>query len=593
MAFRKRVVEAVKDQFRSTLACMLLVTLAGCQSPVINDPTSSGSAAGTTPATAPQMPFPEPTGAPQELNPDVVFSYLVGEIGAHRGELLLSYSHYLHAAILAHDPYAAERATRIAMHLQDQPAALRAARRWVELAPNSLPARQSVALLLLRDGQADESLEQVNALLLIAEASGADGYSIVGQMLSKEADKVASLAMVRRLVDAAPDDARPLFAQSLIQVSASRNSDAEATLRRAIALRPDWPQPRILLARVLLSLERGPDAIAETERAIALLPDDVTLRTTLARLYVDAERYDEAIGHFKTLREQRPRDPDILYAVGMLGLQTSDFDAARSAFQKLRGQRDRYSEATYFLAQTEEAAGDTQAAMGLYATVTEGRLRTDAAIKLAQLKAETGSLPKAREVLQRVRVLDQARAVDIYLVETQLLQEHGATEQALALYETALDAHPANADLLYNRALFAVDLDRLDILERDLRQVLDNDPNHADALNALGYTLADRTDRFEEAFALISKAHKLKPDSPAILDSLGWVYYRLGNFTESLKYLRRALEITRDSEIAAHLGEVLWVTGDREQAREVWGAALREDPDSRYLRNVIDRFGQP
>ena len=172
------------------------------------------------------------------------------------------------------------------------------------------------------------------------------------------------------------------------------------------------------------------------------------------------------------------------------------------------------------------------------------------------------------------------------------MQKYADADEALALYATAISAYPDNPDLLYNRALFVVELGDFAWMERDLLKLLEEDPDHADALNALGYTLADRNERLDEAFAYVARALKLRPDSPAILDSMGWAYYRLGEHEKALRYLQHAFDKLKDPEIAAHLGEVLWVLGDKERARKIWDEALRATPQDKVLLNVIERFAR-
>jgi tetratricopeptide (TPR) repeat protein len=377
---------------------------------------------------------------------------------------------------------------------------------------------------------------------------------------------------------------------ALLQLAAQDLEGAEASLRTCLELEPDWAQPVVLLARTLSSQRRQEEARELLKTALDRQPDESTLRTTYARMLVDQQRYSEALVEFKKLHQQAPDDADVLYAMGMLAVQTEQWEDAREAWQALRGNHERAAEATYFLAQIEEVSGNKTLAMGLYAAVSDDKLRTDAALRLAQLKVDSGQMKDAREVLQRARVLDPDRSVEIYLTEAQLLQQEKRRDLALETYRVALAAHPENVDLLYNRALYAAEFGRIDWLERDLMRVLELEPDNADALNALGYTLADQTDRHQEAFAFISRAYKLKPDSAAILDSMGWVYYRLGDYDKALEFLRRALATMMDSEIAAHLGEVLWVTGEREEAKKVWLEALQEDPMSDDIRSVMERL---
>jgi Flp pilus assembly protein TadD len=260
-------------------------------------------------------------------------------------------------------------------------------------------------------------------------------------------------------------------------------------------------------------------------------------------------------------------------------------------WQQLRGDPDRRDEASYYLAQIEEKTGNDETAIGLYRSVGGAELKADANMRLAQMLAGRGDLYQAREVLQQSRITFPGRADDLYVAETQIIQKHGDSTDALALYEDALRAYPDNHDLRYNRALYVIGLGDFASMERDLKIVLDSEPDHVDALNALGYTLADRNERLDEAFALVARALKLRPDNPAILDSMGWVLFRQGELAEAAGYLRRALDLSnQDDEIAAHLGEVLWISGQRDDAKAVWREALLHKPDSDKIRSVLERL---
>lgn len=560
--------------------------LAGCQTqPLRSADESVGAGQGSR-----ALPFEEPSNGPWELDGDIVYSYLVGELGTQRGDLATAYGHYLHAAILAHDAYAAERAARIALYRKDLSGALRATRRWVELAPNDLQARQHAILLFVRDGRQAEALSQAESLLRIADAMEQDGFLQVAGVLSNEPDKTRGLTLTRALSGKYADDARAHFAQGALELAAGDPGAAETSLRRALDVDPDWSKPWVMLSRVLTAQGRDEEARVALSDAVRRHPDDVFLRTAYARVLVDAEQYDQALDQFRRIREQQPDDDDIIYAQGMLAMQTKKWDEARGAWQALRNLGKRHGEATYYLAQVEEATENKAVAVGLYASVEEGPLRTDAALRLALLKAEMGALREAREILRQVRVLDTDRSVDAYLTETRVLQIHGQQEDVLNVFDASLAAHPANTELLYSRAIYAAEIDRVDWVERDLAIVLDKEPENADALNALGYTLADKTERFEEALGYILRAYKLNPDSAAILDSMGWVYYRLGKLDLALNYLGQALQRMQDPEIAAHFGEVLWVSGDKQRARQVWDEAYAANPDDDTLRAVIDRF---
>jgi tetratricopeptide (TPR) repeat protein len=203
---------------------------------------------------------------------------------------------------------------------------------------------------------------------------------------------------------------------------------------------------------------------------------------------------------------------------------------------------------------------------------------------------QQGRLEEVRENMQSLRRNDPDNAVELYLIEGQILSDLTLYNEAWQLYDQALAVHADNEDLLYSRALTSEKIDRIDLAEKDMRRILELDPENVRALNALGYTLADRTDRYEEAFSYIQQAYDRKPDDPAIIDSMGWVHYRLGNLEKARGYLQQAWDMTGDGEIGAHLGEVMWMQGDRDDARRIWAESKESSPDNPVLKKVLDRF---
>lgn len=538
------------------------------------------------------LPFARNTAGPDSLDEEIIYNYLAAEVSAQRGALGQAYDYYIEAAMLAKDPHAAEKATRIAIHLDDTQAALRATSLWVEYAPNSMPARQLSAILNLRNHNPEQALVQLQATLKIAEAKRQDGFLQIANLLGKENGDNSNVRVIRKLVAAHPGNAHAHYALGLVEANKKLLDDAAVSLGRAIDLQPDWDEPHILLAHI--QVLRGDKAAARStlEKAIRKSPKHKDLHVALGRQLVDENKYQEALQQFQRARDLDPDDLEIVFATGMLAMQVEDWDEARANWNFLRnaGDKDKYDEASYFLGQVEELEENYQLAIGFYGAVRQGRLRTDARLRMANLKAKTGQIGEARELFREIRVLDPDRVVDIYIMEAQMLREAGREPQALDLYASTIASYPDNLDLRYNRGLFAADIRNITLAEEDFQAILSQDPDNVDALNALGYTLADQTDRFAEAFGYIHKAYKLNPDSPAILDSLGWVYYRLGNHEEALKYLHKALSGNTDPEIAAHLGEVLWMTGKQDEARKIWQEALSKDPDSAKLNEVMQRL---
>jgi len=567
----------------------LALAMAGCET----TPPLRAAVEPSVPIPAPkvELPFEEPKAVAQELDEDLVFSYLVGEIGSRTGELRTALVHYLHAAMLARDAYAAERATRIALHLKDFEQGLRASRRWVELAPNSLTARQLTAVLLLRQNDSEAALKQFRAAIKIADALGKDGLLQVATTLNTEKDRVAALQLMRTLSAEYPEKANAHYALAIMEVAQQQFNEAEASLRRASSLRPEWALPRVLLSRVLAARGKTDEGLRLLAQAVAEYPDNRLMRLSYARLLVGEHDYDKALEQFRELHRRDESDHEVHYAYAMLATQQSAWEEARALWQGLRGDTKFKDEATYFLAQVEELDGNAELAIGLYRSVGKGNFRVDAVIRAAGLLGEHGRLSQARESLAEARVTNPQRAEDLYVAETQTLQKAKVdADLILRLYDTALAAHPESNDLLYNRGLYFSDLERFGEMEADFKAVLERDQDHAEALNALGYVLADRGVRLDEALTYILRAHKLKPENSAILDSLGWAYYRKGEYALALQYLRKAIAGGEDDEISAHLGEVLWVSGEQAEARSVWGSALQAAPESPHLRSVMERF---
>ena len=524
------------------------------------------------------------------LSADLLYDILVGEVAGQRGRLDLAFAHYFKAAQVSRDPQAAERASRIAAFLKDQSAGIKAVDLWVELAPQSEAARQVAAVLYLRKGDTANTLAQLDAFLKLPGEESDARFVQVAALLGKENDQPRALQVMRDLVARYPDSPEAAHAYALLAAQDQDYAEAERSIRRVIEARPEWADARILLSHILTH-EGDPEGARQVlVEGLKKTADSRSLRVAYARLLIEDKDYPGARKQFLSVLEQHPDDVETLYALGILALQQEQPEEARSYFEELVDDPDHGDEAAYFLGQIAEDGGDAEAAIGWYGRVGPGRFLVEAVIRQARLLGQQGQVDRGRELLWQLRARAPQIGARLFQAEAELLSAAGRDVEALAVYDEALRASPDDADLLYARALLAVKLGHLDILERDLGKIIAADPTHADALNALGYTLADQTDRYPEALGYIERALALKPDNAAILDSMGWVQYRLGHLREAEEYLRRAHQITPDGEIAAHLGEVLWALGERTEARDVWQRALTAEPDSEPLRQVMDRF---
>ncbi|HLE94544.1 MAG TPA: tetratricopeptide repeat protein, partial [Sulfuricaulis sp.] len=358
----------------------------------------------------------------------------------------------------------------------------------------------------------------------------------------------------------------------------------------ALKRRSNWEEAALLKARILLSKKEVQKARAFYESFLSDNRGATTLRVNYARFLIDQKEWEKAYAEFKRVAADAPNDADTIYAVGLLALQNNHLDEAKNYLIQALKLRPENDQARLYLGQVAEQAKQYAEAIARYREIEEGEYFFEAQTRLGVVIAKQGDLDGARRQLDGIDAQNDPQRVQVALAFEQILREAKLYREALEKMNVAIQHVPGDKDLLYARALLAEKLDMFDLTERDLREILKTDPKNANALNALGYTLTDRTTRFQEALDLLRQAIALKPDDAFILDSMGWLQYRLGNNVEAVKYLKRALEIRNDAEIAAHLGEVLWVMGNRQEAENIWNRALRETPDSEALNGVIKKF---
>ncbi len=531
--------------------------------------------------------------AGQGLSRDLLYDILVAEFAQQQGDLDTAIRHYLHAARLSKDPAVAERATKLALQVHRHPDALEAAKLWVGLDPANLDAHQAAAVLYLRRENSPQAMLHFQHLLVEADKrQPGSGLQLVTTLLSRERDREAGLKIMERLAGSRPNDPQAAYSHALLAQHAGRQELAAEQAMRAIGQQPDWPAAWNLYLQAMIGLDRAAEALPRASAAVASHPDNVQLRVAYARALLQSREFGAAREQLQTLLSQSPDDAQILYPLALLAMNMRQPDLARGYLLRLVELGQRGHEARYYLGQLEESEGDFDRALEWYRGVGRGEFALEAMIRVAVITSRLGDLERALGMLQDFRSSHSDSAVRLYLAEAELLRGASAYVRAFDVLDRALSEHPAQHDLLYARALAAERLDRLDVLEQDLRLILSTQPDHAPALNALGYTLADRTQRYQEALGYIERALALEPEDPAVIDSMGWVLYRLGRHEEAIQYLRRALELGEDPEIAAHLGEVLWVVGQRAEARGVWQRALQSNPDAAVLREVMQRLEQ-
>ncbi|MCP3668876.1 MAG: tetratricopeptide repeat protein [Gammaproteobacteria bacterium] len=572
--------------FNRLMSVILAVSLAACSSMAQKKEPSSAikkNSASKTVATKARDAY--------SLSPDVIYNILVGEIALQRRNLDLAYAHQLKGADLAQDAVAAERAARIALHQKDQAGALVAVKRWITYAPEDAQARQMAVMLNMQSEAYVEALRQLRSMVQLYEQQGQDGFVHAVTAVTAGQDRPLALRLIQSLADGYKDKPEASYAVALSAVMARDFAVAEHAVRQAIRQKSDMDQAYALLSRIYMERKDSAGAMRVMQQALDISPDSAALRSAYARLLVDLDRPELAYSQFQKLYVMMPDNANILFSLGIISLQLDRRTQAAEHFTALIKTGKRVVGASFYLGRIDELEGRPDAAIAWYAKVKNGSYLFDAMVRAAGLMAEKGDVQKARSMLNDVRTKMPGRSVDLFILEGEILRKHSANDQVVELYSAALKQHPDDVDLLYARALSASLDGRVDILEQDILSILERKPDHADAMNALGYTLADQTDRYQEALDYITKAMAIKPDSPAILDSMGWVQYRMGNNEQALKYLRRAFSMQQDVEIAAHLGELLWVTGQKQEAQKILQGALKNSPDNKYLQQAIKRLG--
>ncbi len=566
------------------------VWLGACVQAPVKEPPAQPAPKPEAPATSVPTAPAVPQAPGETLTAPLLYDMLLGEIAGQRGQLDISGASYLEAARQSDDPRIAERALKISIYAKQPQLALDAARRWVTLAPDNMEARQSLAVLALRAENQEEALQQFQYILEHSDASSGDPYQSMLALLAREPDQQRALAVMERLVAMRPADADAHFAYARLAVHAQDWALGEQEVARSLSLRPDWTQALILQAQINLKQGHGDIARQQLEAALQRNPADDDLRLGYARLLVDLDDFEGARKEYKRLMKAQPDNGQVVYSLALLSLEAGQLKDAQKLFEKLIELEYQPQQAYYYLGAIAEEQKDSEGAMQWYGKIEEGDHWIEVQIRMARLEAQSGEVAAARERLRKVRLAHPGETQRMFLVEGEILSQIDRNEDAYALYTQYLENQPDDIEILYARALIAERLDRVDQAESDFLRVLAIDPDNTRTLNALGYTLADRTNRYEEALAYVQQALAQTPDDPAVIDSMGWVMYRLGRLQEARDYLQKAYDMTKDSEIAAHLGEVMWVMGDRGQAKALWESARKATPGDPVLEETLRRY---
>jgi tetratricopeptide (TPR) repeat protein len=540
------------------------------------------------------------------MSADLFYRLLLGDVALQRGDAPVAARSYLEAAREAQDPRIARRAMEIALRSGQRPVAYEAAKLWATLEPAAERPKQVLAALASggndRDAATtsgdDETKARLARVLSEAAVSGngvGEAFLQLNRFFAEQSDKKAVFRLMRDLAQPYPTSAEAHFAVGLAGFNTGLDDASIAALSlaaadKALEIRPDWDRAALLKAE-LVNKSSPDEAIRYLREFVASQPDSRPAAGALAQFYVERKRYGDARAVMQALWDKDKASRDLEFAVATITLQMKDYAEAERLFKDLKAAG--YGEPgaiQLYLAQVAEETKRYPEAIEHYRAVEEGDRAWLAKLRVGALLGKLGRIDEARRWFADLPAVTIDQRVQTRQGEAQMLRESGDVAGSYALLSKSVNEFPDSPDLIYDLALVAERMNRIDEAEARLTKLVELKPDDAQALNALGYTLVDRTPRTSEGYALIEKAHKLSPGDPFILDSMGWALFRLGRLDEAVTYLKRALAERPDAEIAAHLGEVLWVKGDRDSARAVWKEQLESNPDNVVLKETVKRL---
>ena len=558
------------------LSCALLAACTGQTS--VQEPVVATQAKPSPAVDVPERRFPN----------DSLYALLVAEFALRRQAYDVALDHYLEQAPILRDAGVSAHATRLTQFLQREEDALVASQLWVELEPDNAEANNTLAELLARN---ERSLEALPYLAVVERQVGGANFPIAlnGFEQLNEDQRAQLIKGIDELAAEFPQNAQLLLTQALILTESEYYDQALGELQKLFKLEPEQPQALLLEARILID-QKEDNPYKRIERVLKDNPDAQLLRLQYARLLTITDM-SAAQQQFEILSARSPRDGDLLFSLALISRESGDNEAARAYLQQLIALGQRVDEAYYSLGSMDEAEDQLEEAIANFERVEESREFLPASNRIGQILVGLKQLDRNHAWFDEQRDKYPRMRQQLFGLEAEILAQAGAADYAVQVLTQALAESPESVALLYGRAMLSEQQGDLAAMETDLRKVLKAEPNNPTALNALGYALANRTTRYPEALELISRALALQPEEPAILDSMGWVLYRNGNYEEAVGYLTRAYAKFPDAEVAAHLGEVLWVKGDTEAALLIWQGALLRDPEHPVMRDTLSRLG--
>lgn len=532
--------------------------------------------------------------AKPELTAEFIYKYLIGEVSGQRGDYETAGSVFFDLAKSTGEARLAERAAKVAVYAKIGNLAVPAVRLWSELDPTSSDAQEAMTEMLIATDKLSEA-EVYIARLLTNKQTQVDGFLFLNTLLSRSADKKPILGMVQSLAKPYPNVAEAHFAIAQAAWAVGEDKLALASLEKAESLKPSW-HVAVLFKGQLLYTKSPADAINYYKAFLKKHPRENEIRVSLAKLYASEKNYSAAKAEFPTILKNAKASPDgklaeMTAVIGLMALQAHDYSLAETYFMQAIDAGFKDVEQIYiYLGHAAEAQNRDVDAISWFKKVLPGRYFLDAQLDLANVILRTKGLKEAIEHLDAVDDLSIDQQIIVIQTQAVLYAKEKRNDEAFNLLDKAVNNLPNTPELVYDYALAAERVGKLDVMEAELRKAIAAKPDFAAAYNALGYSYADRNIKLDEALALIETALSISPNDHYMIDSLGWVHYRKGNLDLALEHLQKAYAMNPDPEIAAHLGEVLWQKGQQNEAKVIWEKALTADPKNEVLLVITNKF---
>jgi len=575
--------------FALTLTCIatLLGACATTQPPAATETAAEAELVSTA---EPASPEPEVETEYGNFTEEQLYQAIISELGAQRGVVDEAGDSYFDLALETRDLGIIRRAVQFASANNDMSAMLQLGLLWTEIDPTDAQPHLMLSFQFLETGNYQQALSHMARVI---ELGGEIDFSALAARTGQLDPRTRAVLIdnLRQLTREFSD--QQSIRLTLVQLLAQNGEYQEALLEFQLLIQLVDLSPRLVMlqAQILQSAGDADQAIRVMRSGVREFEDDKNLRLGYSQLLIQNEQYEAAQAQFAALMELDPQDWETLFSMALLDMELENYDRAIEHFTQLARIDQRADEARYYLGYIHEQREEFDAAIAAYREVRIGTQNFLAAQQQAtRLAVQSGNLESAHAHLNQLSRGQPRLEILFNTIESGVLIQNGYTPEAKGLLDTALNKYPNETDLLFARVLFYDNVGDRAGSEQDLRQIILMQPEDSRALNHLGYMLADQTDRHAEALDLIERAIAISPDDPAIIDSLGWAQYKLGRYEEALANLQRAYVLFPDPEVASHVGEVMWMMGREEQAKEVWRGALENQPDSELIQEVVERL---